>query len=242
MNQYANDFTRTVEIYYDDLKRYKPLPRIKERRLIKLAKKGNIKAKNELLQSNLRFVFDVARHYTGRGVSISDLISDGNMALVKAIDKFDETQDVKFISYAVWWVKQAMLESIRKTKLIPFVDIEPNEDNDEFIESKVCDDSEDDDEECDSFDFLVVENNDENEKRQRQKELILKLMSTLNEREKDVIESFYGLNKDKSITLTEIGKKYGITTERVRQIKESTMKKLRSSILCMDEFEEFSEL
>ena len=113
-NQHANDFTRTTEVYFEELKRYKPLTKAKERRLLKKCKKGNLKAKNEILESNLRFVFDIAKHYTGRGVSISELISDGNVGLLRAIDKFDETKDVKFISYAVWWIKQAMLESIKK--------------------------------------------------------------------------------------------------------------------------------
>ena len=73
MNQYANDFTNTVKIYYDDLKKYKPLTKAKEKRLLKLSRKGNLKAKNEILESNLKFVFDIAKHYTGRGLSISEL-------------------------------------------------------------------------------------------------------------------------------------------------------------------------
>ena len=89
MSQYANDFTRTTEIYYEELRKYKPLTKSKERRLLKKCKKGNIKAKNEILESNLKFVFDVAKHYTGRGLSILELISEGNMGLLRAIDKFD---------------------------------------------------------------------------------------------------------------------------------------------------------
>ena len=96
MNQYANDFTETVRVYYDDLKKYKPLTKAKERRLLKKCKKGNLKAKNEILEANLKFVFDVAKHYTGRGVSISDLISEGNLGLIKSIEKFDE-ENVEYL-------------------------------------------------------------------------------------------------------------------------------------------------
>ena len=134
MNQYANDFNDTVRVYYDDLKKYKPLTRAKEKRLLKKCKKGNLKAKNEIIESNLRFVFDIAKRYTGRGVSISELISDGNMGLLRAIDKFDETKDVKFISYAVWWIRQAMLESIKKKNLFSFVEMEPDKDNETSLD------------------------------------------------------------------------------------------------------------
>jgi RNA polymerase primary sigma factor len=118
MNQYVNDFTSTVRTYYDELKKYKPLSRARERRLLKLCKRGDEKAKNELLEANLKFVFDIAKRYTGRGISIGELISEGNMGLIKAVDKFDESQDVKFISYAVWWIRHSMLDAIRKSKLI----------------------------------------------------------------------------------------------------------------------------
>ena len=127
MNQYVNDFTRTTQLYFDDLKKYKPLTKAKEKRLLKLSKKGNVKAKNEILESNLKFVFDVAKHYTGRGLSISELISEGNRGLVKAIDKFDEAKDVKFISYAVWWIRQSMFEAIKKKKLLSLVELDSTE-------------------------------------------------------------------------------------------------------------------
>ena len=116
MNQHVNDFTDNVRVYYNELKKYKPISRKEEKRLIKLYKNGSLMAKNKLLESNLRFVFDIARKYTGRGVPICDLISEGNLGLIKALDKFDNSKNVKFISYAVWWIKQAMLDSISKNK------------------------------------------------------------------------------------------------------------------------------
>ena len=232
MNQYANDFTETVRVYYDDLKKYKPLTKAKERRLLKKCKKGNLKAKNEILESNLRFVFDIARHYTGRGVPISELISDGNMGLLRAIEKFDESKDVKFISYAVWWIRQAMLESIKKKNAINFVEIEPNTDNDTSMDKKLIEDDEDDV----SFNNDFSNENDEKEREIKieQKNIVIKLLNVLDERERDVIESYYGINDKKELTLTDIGKKYNLSSERVRQIKKKGLMKLRTKMLLLN--------
>ena len=232
MNQYVNDFTETVRVYYDDLKKYRPLTKAKERRLLKKCKKGNLKAKNEILESNLRFVFDIARQYTGRGVPISELISDGNMGLLRAIEKFDESKDVKFISYAVWWIRQAMLESIKKKNAINFVEIEPNTDNDTSMDKKLIEDDEDDV----SFNNDFSNENDEKEREIKieQKNIVIKLLNVLDERERDVIESYYGINDKKELTLTDIGKKYNLSSERVRQIKKKGLMKLRTKMLLLN--------
>lgn len=236
MNQYANDFTETVRVYYDDLKKYKPLTKTKERRLLKKCKKGNLKAKNEILEANLRFVFDIAKHYTGRGVPISELISDGNMGLLRAIDKFDESKNVKFISYAVWWIRQAMLESIKKKNSINFVEIEPNTDNDSYIDKKLIEDDEDDT----SFNHEFSNENDEKSKEisENQRNIITNIIGTLSDRERDIIENYYGLSNAKELTLNEIGKKYNLSSERVRQIKLNAIRKLRSKILLYDDLED----
>lgn len=236
MNQYANDFTETVRVYYDDLKKYKPLTKAKEKRLLKKCKKGNLKAKNEILEANLRFVFDIAKHYTGRGVPISELISDGNIGLLRAIEKFDESKDVKFISYAVWWIRQAMLESIKRRNAINFVEIEPNTDNDSSMDKKLIEDDEDD----------VFFNNDfsnENDEKsievsENQRNIITSLIGTLSDRERDIVENYYGINDKKELTLTDIGKKYNLSSERVRQIKLNAIRKLRSKILLYDDLED----
>lgn len=236
MNQYANDFTETVRVYYDDLKKYKPLTKAKERRLLKKCKKGNLKAKNEILEANLRFVFDIAKHYTGRGVPISELISDGNMGLLRAIDKFDESKDVKFISYAVWWIRQAMLESIKKKNAISFVEIEPNTDNDSSMDKKLIEDDEDDV----SFNNDFSNENDEKSREvtENQRNIITSLIGTLSDRERDIVENYYGINDKKELTLTDIGKKYNLSSERVRQIKLNAIRKLRSKILLYDDLED----
>lgn len=232
MNQYANDFTETVRVYYDDLKKYKPLTKAKERRLLKRCKKGNLKAKNEILEANLRFVFDIAKHYTGRGVPISELISDGNMGLLKAIEKFDESKDVKFISYAVWWIRQAMLESIKRRNAINFVEIEPNTDNDSSMDKKLIEDDEDDT--YFNNDFSNENDEKESEIKIGQKNIVIKLLNVLDERERDVIESYYGINDKKELTLTDIGKKYNLSSERVRQIKKKGLMKLRTKMLLLN--------
>ena len=236
MNQYANDFTETVRVYYDDLKKYKPLTKAKEKRLLKKCKKGNLKAKNEILEANLRFVFDIAKHYTGRGVPISELISDGNMGLLRAIEKFDESKDVKFISYAVWWIRQAMLESIKRRNAINFVEIEPNTDNDSSMDKKLIEDDEDDV----SFNNDFSNENDEKsiEVSENQRNIITSLIGTLSDRERDIVENYYGINDKKELTLTDIGKKYNLSSERVRQIKLNAIRKLRSKILLYDDLED----
>jgi RNA polymerase primary sigma factor len=182
-------------------------------------------------------VFDIAKHYTGRGVPISELISDGNMGLLKAIDKFDESKDVKFISYAVWWVRQAMLESIKKKNAVTFVDIEPNSDNDTSIDKKLIDEGDDD---GDNSSTMYSNEYEERMKEvaENQKNMISSLIGTLSERERDIVESFYGINDKKELTLTDIGKKYGISTERTRQIKLNAIRKLRSKILLCDDLED----
>ena len=238
MNQYANDFTSTVRIYYDDLKKYKPLTKVKEKRLLKLSRKGNLKAKNEILEANLKFVFDIAKHYTGRGLSISELISEGNMGLMRAIEKFDEEKDIKFISYAVWWIRQAMLEAIKKKRLLTMVEIDPTESNDTIFERKIADDE---DERMGGISDVGFSNEADEHKKElkaNQKEVIGKLLNSLNSREKEIIEHYYGLSNKRELTLNEIGKKYNLSSERVRQVKLTAIRKLRSSMMMYDGMEE----
>ena len=183
----------------------------------------------------MKFVFDVAKHYTGRGLSISELISEGNMGLVKAIDKFDEAKDVKFISYAVWWIRQSMLEAIKKKKLLSLVELDSTESNDTIFERKVSDDE---DEYVDRMNDVKFSNETEEYKKElgeNQKEVIEKLLTSLNGREKEIIESYYGLNNQKELTLFEIGKKYKLSSERVRQIKKQGLRKMKSKILLLDD-------
>lgn len=238
MNQFINDFNRTTQVYYDDLKKYKPLTKAKEKRLLKLSRKGNLKAKNELLEANLKFVFDIAKHYTGRGLSISELISEGNMGLLRAIEKFDEEKDIKFISYAVWWIRQAMLEAVKRKKLLKMVEIDPAKSNDDIFERKIADDE---DEVIGGMNDVGFSNEADEYKKELgrdQKEVIGKLLNSLNSREREVIEYYYGLNNKRELTLSEIGSKLGLSSERVRQVKLKSIRKLRSSMMMYDDMEE----
>jgi len=233
MNQYVNDFNSTVRTYYDELKKYKPLSRARERRLLKLCKRGDEKAKNELLEANLKFVFDIAKRYTGRGVSIGELISEGNMGLIKAVDKFDESQDVKFISYAVWWIRHSMLDAIRKNKLIKFVELDNENGNNQSLEKKVTDDE---DESVSSSELMFSNEHDERkrETNDEQRKIISSLLTILSPREKFVIENYYGINNKNELTLSEIGIELKLSSERVRQVKKQALKKLRSKMMLYD--------
>lgn len=237
MAQYVNDFNQTVKLYYDDLKKYKPLTKAKEKKLIKLCKKGNLKAKNTIIESNLRFVFNIAKRYTGRGVSIDDLISEGNLGLIRAIDKFDETKNVKFISYAIWWIRQAMLESIQKRKQLNNFEINPNESNANMIEAKISDD-EDEKISFHETNFSNEKEEKNKEKNAYHKEIVNNLLNVLSKREKEIIQSFYGLNNKNELSLTEIGEQYNLSIERVRQIKIKGLRKIRSNIMLYKDFEE----
>ena len=232
-NQYVNDFNTTVKTYYNELKRYKPISREKEKELLIKAKNGDLKAQNEILTSNLRFVFNIASRYKGNGAAISDLISEGNLGLVKAIQKFDPSKDVKFISYAVWWIRNAMQEFIKKRQASLNIEKEEEVLNKPLF-SKGIPDSED--EWIERRDVVLSDEEDE-EKRElhkNQRKVIDTLMSKLCGREKAIIEKYYGIYGNKSKNLEELGKELGITKERVRQIKEQGLKKLRSEILLIE--------
>ena len=237
MNQYANDFTHTVRVYYDDLKNTKPLTRVKEKRLLRLSKRGDTKARNELLEANLKFVFDVAKRYSGRGVPMGDLISEGNLGLIKAIEKFDESNDVKFISYAVWGIRHSMLDAIQKRKLTESVEIESGVSNDNVFAAKLADDEDD---EVDGYNPSPFDDEgDTRDKMNKQNALINKMFSSLNQREMKVINHYFGIDGNKKMNLIEIGEELGITSERVRQIKGSAIKKMRSNALLFDNVEDF---
>lgn len=235
MNQYANDFTHTVRVYYDDLKNKKPLTRAKEKRLIRLSKRGDTKARNELLEANLKFVFDVAKRYSGKGVPMGDLISEGNLGLIRAIEKFDESNDVKFISYAVWWIRHSMLDAIQKRKLTESVELEAGVSNDNVFARSLSDD-EDDESDGDS---PLDDTSEAYDRLSKQNSLLNKIFSNLSQREVNVINYYFGIDGNEKLNLIEIGKKLGITSERVRQIKMNAIRKMRSSALMFDNVEDF---
>lgn len=235
MNNYVNDFNEAVVNYYESLKKCKPVSREEEKKLVKLAKQGDILAKNKLLESNLRFVFNIAKNYRGCGISINELISEGNMGLIKAIDKFDEEKDVKFISYAVWWIRQG-IQTYIKTKgcgrSVTTVDEDSIKEN--ITEQDILDEE---DEVVNKSDTMLSNEEDEfnREVQINQDAIVSKLLSSLGPREKIIIEKYYGLNGNKSKNLEEIGEELNLSKERVRQIKMTCFKTLRTEVMMMPE-------
>ena len=232
-NSYVNDFSTTVKTYYDDLKKYKPISRSKERELILKAKDGDIDAQNEILTANLRFVFNIASRYKGNGAAISDLISEGNIGLIKAIQKFNPERDVKFISYAVWWVRNSMQEFIKKRQM--YLKMEKEEDtlNTIVCEKRLIDKN---DEVVTKKDIVMSNEYDEEkkEKNKTHKIIVDKILSVLSDRERYIIEEYYGIGDKKEKNLEEIGIELNITRERVRQIKKNAINKLRTEILMIE--------
>ncbi|WP_018462228.1 sigma-70 family RNA polymerase sigma factor [Segatella paludivivens] len=230
-------------------------------------KKGDRIALEKLTKANLRFVVSVAKQYQNQGLSLPDLINEGNLGLIKAAEKFDETRGFKFISYAVWWIRQSILQAIAEQSRIVrlplnqvgsvnkinrmlnkfeqenerYPSIEEIADKIDLPEDKIADamkvngrhvsvDAPFIDGEDNSL-LDVLPNNDAT---MADNELILeslrdeisRALKTLNDRERSIVEAFFGINQSE-MTLEEIGDKYGLTRERVRQIKEKAIRRLR---------------
>ena len=227
------------------------------------------RAKDKLVKSNLRFVVSVAKQYQHQGLSLTDLIDEGNIGLVKATEKFDETRGFKFISYAVWWIRQSILQALAEQSRIVRLPLNqvgslnkiskafskfeqenerrpsPEElaDELEIPVDKISDTLKVSGRHI-SVDAPFVEGEDNslldvlvnddspmadrslvNESLARE---IDRALSTLTEREKEIIQMFFGIGQQE-MTLEEIGDKFGLTRERVRQIKEKAIRRLRQS-------------
>ena len=204
-------------------------------------KKGDRKALEKLTKANLRFVVSVAKQYQNQGLSLPDLINEGNLGLIKAAEKFDETRGFKFISYAVWWIRQSILQAIAEQSRIVRLPLNQvgsvnkinrvlNKFEQEHERRHVSVDAPFADGEDNSL-LDVLPNNDSPMADRKLvleslREEINRALQTLNERERNIIEAFFGINQPE-MTLEEIGDKYGLTRERVRQIKEKAIRRLR---------------
>lgn len=230
-------------------------------------RKGDREALEKLTKANLRFVVSVAKQYQNQGLSLPDLINEGNLGLIKAAEKFDETRGFKFISYAVWWIRQSILQAIAEQSRIvrlplnqvgsvnkinrvlskfeqenerrPSIDEiadkvdlpqEKIEDAIKVTGRHVSMDAPFADGDDNSLLDVLVNNDspmaDKTLVLESLREEINRALLTLNERERNIIEAFFGINRPE-MTLEEIGDKYGLTRERVRQIKEKAIRRLR---------------
>lgn len=226
------DYCKKIQTYFDDINKYKPLLKKEERRIGKKIKAGDRAAIEKLVTSNLKFVVSIAKKYKNYGVPFSDLIAEGNIGLVRAAYKFDYKRDIKFISYAVWWIRQAIQEYIKKvtlsnTKELSDIRVNSNcasvdENGDDLSDSKIIPNTLSDDEFNDLEEY--------------KKNSVNKLLECLSHRESDIISCYFGLNNTDDLTLEEIGVKYNLTKERVRQIKEKALRKLRVNALLSNDF------
>ena len=227
LKNYSNEFDLNAGNYLKEISVNTPLSREEEGYLTKQwREKKDIDARNKLIESNLKFVTTIAKNYKGLGLTYSDLIQEGNAGLFKAVDKFDPDKGYKFISYAVNWIKQSILEALNKKNSLKSSEL-PNETFDDVQEDKThltLDDI--------SLDDVYLDISDD-EKRHEQDIINTAkfLLTGLTSREKYIVCQYNGINEKKSKTLEEIGKDLGLTKERVRQINEKAMKKLRAYAL-----------
>ena len=232
-------------------------------------RKGDQVALEKLTRANLRFVVSVAKQYQNQGLSLPDLINEGNLGLIKAAEKFDETRGFKFISYAVWWIRQSILQALAEQSRIVRLPLnqvgslnkinkalsqfeqqyERQPSPDELAEmleiprEKIADtlrvsgrhvsvDAPFVDGEDNSLLDVLVNNDSPNADKGLVNESlnteIERALSTLTERERDIVKYFFGIGCQE-MTLEEIGEKFGLTRERVRQIKEKAIRRLRHS-------------
>ena len=238
-----NDFTDSVKSYYKELSKYQPISKERERELMVRAKNGDIKARNEIITANLRFVFDIAKKYRGKGVDICDLISEGNNGVIKAIEKFDMKNDVKFFTYAVWWIRQKMMHAIEeKTKSdyneLNFDDAFPQEhislenisydENEPYDENDLCYDF--------NYDETEINKYEIKEECSQKNFVVQKLLASLDEKEKVIIMKYFGIeHDDDGESLDEISKEMNMSTERVRQLKLKAIDTMRSEVFCLNE-------
>ena len=223
------EHVQELSTYFNDIQNIRQLTRREEQILSEKIQKGDEQALNKLVYHNLRFVVNIAKNYRNNNVPFADIISEGNIGLIRAAHKFDPSKGVKFISYAVWWIKNSINECIEKY----------NRDNetlsyDDYTINK-----------CTDLDHKFEQINEDFEEKinniQSRKDAIESLMKCLHEREIKILTLFFGLNGGKEMTLEEVGKEMCLTNERVRQIKDGALSKLKCEVLTYtdDEIDTF---
>jgi len=272
--QITNRESQSLDKYLQEIGREGLLTAEEEVELAMRIREGDPVALEKLTRSNLRFVVSVAKQYQNQGLSLGDLINEGNLGLIKAARRFDETRGFKFISYAVWWIRQSILQALAEQSRIvrlplnrvgslnkisrAFAELEQRYERepspDEMAEvlnvatSEVIDTikisgrhvSMDapfrDGEESNSL-YDVLSSNTEEDPDSRLmcdslRSEVKRVLATLTGREADVVCLYFGLEGGNSLTLEEIGERFNLTRERVRQIKEKAIRRLRHTSRC----------
>jgi RNA polymerase primary sigma factor len=252
--KYINSTEESLTKYFQEVRKTDTINGDKEVELAKRIKNGDQGAIEELVSANLRFVISIAKDYQNGGLPLSDLISEGNYGLITAAKRFDHTKGYKFISYAVWWIRQSILQSLnengRMVRLPANVinkitknkkelekmganfheyDYDNNniENDYPYVLSLSSHMNEDGDELIDLIEDKSVKRPDHDLMNEGDmKYEINQALSYLSERERNIIECYFGLNGER-MTLEMIGEEYNLTKERVRQIKEKAIRKLR---------------
>ena len=268
--QVTNRETASLDKYLQEIGKVDLITAEQEVELARRIKQGDKKALEELTKANLRFVVSVSKQYQNQGLSLPDLINEGNLGLIKAAQRFDETRGFKFISYAVWWIRQSILQALAEqsrivrlplnkigsinkinkatAKLEQEFEREPDYKEIagmlEMAINKVKESKRNagrhvsmdapliQDEDNNMYDVLKSEESITPETGLLYESLrkeIDRAISTLTQREADVIKLYFGLNGSHPMTLEEIGEKFDLTRERVRQIKEKAIRRLKQT-------------
>lgn len=266
----TNRETASLDKYLQDIGKEELISADEEVLLAQRIKQGDQQALEKLCKANLRFVVSVAKQYQNQGLSLPDLINEGNLGLIKAAQRFDETRGFKFISYAVWWIRQSILQALAEQSRIVRLPLNqvgslnkikkessrleqkferpPSPDEIaaslEIPEYKIdaalkistryisMDAPLTEDEDMKFIDIFIDEDTpvtDAGLMRESLAREIQRSLATLTEKERDVVNLYYGIGMNHGLTLEEIGAKFDLTRERVRQIKEKAIRRLKHS-------------
>ncbi|MCB9033275.1 MAG: sigma-70 family RNA polymerase sigma factor [Chitinophagales bacterium] len=263
----------SVDKYLNEISKLSLLNEEQEVALAKRVRQGDAKALNDLIKANLRFVVSVAKQYQSQGLSLNDLINEGNIGLIKAASKFDETKGFKFISYAVWWIRQSILQALIEQPrvvrlpmnkatfynkiLVASQEFEQKNEREPsnmelaeilnvdatdlaFLRSTLAyhlsidsplDNNSDEDSSTTNLDLMQdynVENPDDELMKQSMRHEIENALHQLTDREREILELYFGINNNKlAYSLDEIGSKLSLTRERVRQLKDKALRKIK---------------
>ncbi len=273
IKQVTNRETPSLDKYLHEIGKVELISAEEEVELARRIKLGDISALERLIKSNLRFVVSVSKQYQNQGLSLPDLINEGNLGLIKAAQRFDETRGFKFISYAVWWIRQSILQALAEQARIvrlplnkigsinkinkTFAELEQKFEREPSIQEladamKIAPDDIKEslksagrhvsmdaplqqDEEGTLYDVLLSKESPSPDKGLLTESLrkeIERALSTLTYREANIIRLYFGLNGKHQHTLEEIGEEFNLTRERVRQIKEKAIKRLKNATRC----------